>query len=126
MRKQKWTYSEGFFFEARVLGDETHAKTGAVQIGRAFGRVHPVRPDVADVVARARDGYSAAGHSAGTYPGRSDHRRSGGQCRRRHRVVPHHDGIAPRRVAVNAAEILRRHAATVNQMAVVNIKTRLR
>jgi hypothetical protein len=27
---------------------------------------------------------------------------------------------------VNAAEILRRHAATVNQMAVVNIKTRLR
>jgi hypothetical protein len=27
---------------------------------------------------------------------------------------------------VNAAEILRRHAPTVNQMAVVNIKTRLR
>lgn len=110
-----------------MLGDEADAKTGAVQIGRAFGRVHPARPDVADVVARARDGNSAAGHSAGTYPGRSDHRRSGSQRRRRHRVVPHHDGIAPRRVAVNAAEILRRHASTVVNKcpSVVNINQTL-
>lgn len=96
-----------------MFGDESHAKTGAVQIGRAFGRVHPARADVADVVASARNGNSAAGHSSGTYSGGSDHRRSGSQCRRRHGVVPDHDGIAPRRVAVNAAEILRRDAPTV-------------
>ena len=35
------TYPKGFLLEARVLGDESDAEAGSVQIRRALGRVHP-------------------------------------------------------------------------------------
>ena len=108
------TYSEGFFFETRVFGYEPHAKTGAMQIGWTFGRVHTTRTDVADVIARSRNGNSAAGHTTANYSGGSYHRRwSGSQRRRRHRIVTDHDGIASWRVAVNATKILCRDYTTV-------------
>lgn len=73
MRKKKTktnTYSEGFFFETRMFGDEAHAKTRTMQIGRTFRRMHATGTDVTDVIARARNGNAAAGRA---YPRRAHH-----------------------------------------------------
>ena len=108
---KKGTYSEGFLFEARVLGDETHAETGTMKVRCAFGRVHPARTDVADVFACAGDGNSTTCGSA--------HRRgggcSGGGGGSGQGFISDHGRIAPTGESVNAAEILRRSSTNADQ-----------